>query len=196
VDDFSTDTRAKKIGIGGIKFSEELVHLVYQTKTPNDNWFSHLISNLSESRINIPFACSSFSNGRATSTFCIATHDFTKVTSILKTLGVKEGDETAQPRTQLLSIDYALLKVTQSIGTLTLFPHRRSFSLVGQVVTFLEQAGITVHSFCTSISALAINIDYILLDSAIEALNKLVELPENHAPFRPEFTIKQVPAER
>jgi len=84
------------------------------------------------------------------------------------------------------------LQVIHGVGTLTLFPHRRSLALLGRVVEILGQSGMSIHSLCTSISALAINIDFVLLDQAVEVLEKIVELPQNHAPFRPEFWVRQI----
>ena len=50
---------AMKIGIGGIKFSEELVHISHRTVVPADSSFADLIRRLAEKRINVPFVCSS-----------------------------------------------------------------------------------------------------------------------------------------
>ena len=90
------------------------------------------------------------------------------------------------------SPQYTTLQIVHQVGTLTLFPHKRSLDMLGLAVEVLISAGITIHSFCTSISALAVNIDYHRLDSAAAALRRVFELPENHAPFRPEFCVRQL----
>jgi hypothetical protein len=64
--------------------------------------------------------------------------------------------------------------------------------MLGHIVAILGQSGIVIQSLCTSISALAINVPYHLLDTAVEVLEKIVELPDNHAPFRPEFSVRQI----
>jgi len=89
------------------------------------------------------------------------------------------------------TVDRAVERITR-IGTLTIFPHRRSPTLLGRVVASLAEAGITVHSLCTSISALSVNIDFPLLDEAVAILDAVVDLPEHHSPFRPEFSITQI----
>ncbi len=179
-----------KIGIGGIKFSEELVHISHRTVVPADSSFADLIRRLAEKRINVPFVCSSVYDDAALCTFCIATTDFPSLERLLaapSTLG-----EPADALSSALLSNPEHLKITQRVGTLTLFPHRRSLALFGRIVELFGQSGIIIHSLCTSISALAINVDYHALDLVAEVLGKIVELPENHAPFRPEFCVRQI----
>ncbi len=190
------ETGKTKIGIGGIKFSPELVQYSHQALSPADRSLAGLLRCLAERRINLPFLCLSFADSRAHSTFCIAATDHAQVEMLLDAYprtsdkdypgfsGRGQSSKIRFLRDQLQSI--------HGVGTLTLFPHRRSLLLLGRVVELLGQAGISIHSLCTSISALAINIDYLLLDQAVAVLERMVELPDNHAPFRPEFSVRQI----
>lgn len=178
-----------KIGIGGIKFSEELVHVTYRAFSLTDRSFADLLQHLGRQRINLPFVCQGREGEGQVSTFCVAATDFVKLAAFLDGFAVptEQGHPSAQgPLVQ------DCIKIIANVGTLTLFPHRRSLALLGRVVETLTESGIAVHSLCTSISALAVNIDYPLLDRAAEVLGKIVELPDDHAPFRPEFCIKQI----
>jgi hypothetical protein len=186
VDDAFSETGVMKMSLGGIKFSEKLVHVSHCVLSLSDRSFVHLIERIAEKHINIPFLCT----GALRSTFCIAAADFVFLEKLL------DSHTSPGKQTHLQTpADPALrdqLQITHSVGTLTLFPHRRSLVMLGQVVEILGQAGIVIHSLCTSISAVALNLDFHLLDPAVEVLEKIVELPDNHAPFRPEFSVKQI----
>jgi hypothetical protein len=179
-----------KIGIGGIKFSEELVHVSHRAVAPDDQYFVDLVKHIAENRINIPFLCSSVYGDEFLGTFCIAATDFALLARIIGTLSSLREKKKCKSSPGFLN--HESLKITQGVGTLTLFPHRRSLALIGRLVGTLGEAGIVIHSLCTSISALAINVDYHLLDFAVEVLEKIVELPEDHAPFRADFSVRQV----
>jgi hypothetical protein len=179
-----------KIGLGGIKFSEELVHVSHRAVSLSDSSFADLIGRIAANRINIPFACSGAYGGEVLSSFCIAAADFSSVERLLETVPQIDGPASTASATGLARCEP--LKIIRSVGTLTLFPHRRSLALLGRIVEILCQSPIVIHSLCTSISALAINVDYHLLDLAVEVLDRIIELPEDHAPFRPEFSVRQL----
>ena len=192
VDDYPIEIGVMKIGIGGIKFSEELVQVSLCTLLPatNSGLLVELIGRITEKRINIPFVCSGRHGRNSLYTFCVAAADFQAVAGILENWLPPEENESFpfdeySPR-------FNTLQIVQQVGTLTLFPHKRSLGMLGLAVEVLTSAGIAVHSFCTSISALAVNIDYHRLDAAALVLRGIFELPENHAPFRPEFCVRQL----
>jgi hypothetical protein len=175
-----------KIGIGGIKFSGELVQISQRALLPSDASFVDLLRDITAARINIPYGCSSVYGNEIVNTFCVAVADFVTLerllqnrSKLLSAVGRSSGDDPT---------------IIRRVGTLTIFPHRRSFAMLGRIVAILDKSTIRIYGLCTSISAIAINIDYQLLDSAAEVLKEIVELPDNHAPFRPEFCVRQVSA--
>ena len=196
MDDYLSVSGEMKIGIGGIRFSPELVQYTHHAVSPADRSFADLLRRLAEHRINLSFACTGVVGETVHSTFCLAAGDFAAVEMLLD--AEPSQDEHPSRRPQDGAGDpggpslRARFEIIHRVGTLTIFPHRRSLLLLGRVVETLARAGIAIHSLCTSISALAINIDYLLLDRAVEALDKIVELPDNHAPYRPEFCIRQI----
>ena len=189
MDAYCNETEEIKIGIGGIKFSPELVQYTHHSRLPADELPVDFLRCLTEQRINLPFLCSCSVGDGVRSTFCVTASDAPRVEMLL-TDGVAAGGRNWQSSEGVSLLDQ--LEIIHGVGTLTLFPHRRSLMLLGRVVEILGQSEITIHSLCTSISALAINIDYQLLDQAVGELRKIIELPNDHAPFRPEFCVRQI----
>lgn len=178
-----------KIAIGGIKFSEELAHLLYRTEDgiPGPA-LDEVLARLAQGRLNLSFlTVNGRGEGRSEAVFCLAEADFHAAETLLRQLSLMPREDAGG------GVDHgpATVLVRRRVGTLTIFPHRRSYDLLGRVIATLAAAGIVVHSFCTSISALAVNIDHRLLVKAVEVLEDLLQLPENHAPFHPEFCIRQ-----
>lgn len=185
-----------KIGIGGIKFSEERFHLTHRAHSATDRSFAGLLREIANHRINLPFVCTRAGGEVHVSTFCIAAGDFPLLAGLLDDLP-NSNPPPAQVGTLPFGYNFSgtsfrsQLEVIPRVGTLTLFPHRRDLALLGRVVEGVARSGIAIHSLCTSISALVLNIDYVLLDRAVKALEDIVVLPDNHAPFRPEFCVRQ-----
>lgn len=162
--------------VGGIKFSEELVHIGLVCGETTHWSIEDILKQLAEKTINIPFLCHSGVSTSTESIFCVDRKDFDIVQSVLNSPLFAESTFT----------------VIHSVGTLTVFPHRYSFQFLGQILAVITGYNYPVYSLSTSISAVAINTDYFSLDSIVEKLQTVVELPENHAPFRQEFCLKQV----
>jgi aspartokinase len=133
----------------------------------------------------MPFFCSGDDGESVHSSFCVAAADALQIDQILLAMGEDwNGDGNLQISEQVAKIE--------RVGTLTLFPHRHSPALLGRVTASLAGAGIVIHSLCTSISALSVNIDYGLLEQAAALLQSIVVLPDHHAPFRADFAILQI----
>ena len=176
---------SQRIDIGGIRFSVELVHYRHRQLSPADRSLADLLRAVAERRINMPFFCSGRTGELASSSFCVAAADALQVDQVVLAL---DAGPTAAGAPAMAG---RLAKI-ERVGTLTLFPHRHSPGLLGRVTASLAGAGITIHSLCTSISALSVNLDFDLLDRAAAILQPVVALPEHHAPFRPEFAIRQI----
>lgn len=175
--DLPSQESENRIAIGGIKFSEELVQIgVACRKTTNDWSFEDVLQLLAENIINIPFLCHSSITSAPESVFCVDCNDFDTVQNLLN----------ASP------FDKDSFQLKRAVGTLTLFPHRYSFHFLGLIISVLSRFSYPIYSLSTSISAVAINTDFFSLDSIAEKLQTVIDLPENHAPFRQEFCLKQI----
>ncbi len=166
----------RKIAIGGIKFSEELVHIRLMAQKLKDTSFSGVLQLIAQKHINIPFISHSTTSDSDTISFCINNDDLDQVQSLLRAA----------------TFHCSSIQVIKGIGTLTIFPHKNSFSLLGNVVGIFGKHQFPLYSLCTSISAIAFNTDYIHLDHVAERLATIIELPDNHAPFRQQFCLKQM----
>jgi len=166
------------IRLGGIKFSEELVQITVSRTSVHDSEIQYLLNLMTGKKINLPFLCHTGAASEADSTtvFCVERSEY----------------DTVQ---QLLSL--STLHISQwfsipSVGTVTIFPHRNSFRVLGTSLAVFGKNGYPVYSVGTSISALAVNTDFSMLDEIASSLQQYFELPENHAPFRPEFQLKEM----
>ncbi len=166
-----------KISIGGIKFSEKLTHISLVKDTAEDSSIDDLLRLLAKRRINIPFLChSSTLYASQRSCFCVSCENFPGVLSLLN----------------FSSFSNLNIKVVPAVGTITLFPHKNSFQLLGQIIQTFGKFNIPIYSMSSSISAIALNTDFTSLDMVAENLQGVTSLPENHAPFRQEFCLKEL----
>lgn len=168
----------KKITIGGIKLSPELVQFNLFSGMAAGLPLTSVLRRIARERVNVTFLCLSCSTDDAKTdiigSFCVSADDFPCVKQMV------DAEAGAGHRVEILA----------PVGTITLFPHHHSFVLLGGVLNALAKAGIPVHAVCTSLSSLAINTEYRLLDRAVEELEKILDLRVNHAPFRPELDLK------
>lgn len=165
-----------KIRIGGIKFSEELAQVTVVREPAGETSFDDLLRQLAGRQINIPFICHDNSTDNAEISLCTLLSELGRVQEVL----------------HFFSCTNRTIRIIPSVGTLTLFPHRNSFRLLGLVIAFFGRNRYPIHSLSTSISAIALNTDFCLLDEIAVKLQSVVELPENHAPFRQEFRLTQM----
>ncbi|MBW1635414.1 MAG: hypothetical protein JRJ68_03970 [Deltaproteobacteria bacterium] len=168
--------KERKISIGGIKFSEELVQVSLLKAGESKSSFGDLLQLLSEKKINITFLCHSAGSLHSKSSFCVGCIDFATVQEILDF-------------PSLASLD---IEVIRSVGTITLFPHRNSLHLLGLILNVFGKFDFPVYSLSTSISAIAVNTAYSDLARIADKLQDVVFLPDNHAPFRKEFRLKEI----
>lgn len=166
-----------KIAIGGIKFSEKLTHISLVKCAPDASSIDDLLYLLAKKRINIPFLCHSLTApSEQRSSFCINHENYPCVQTLLHFSSFKNQN----------------IKVIQSVGTITLFPHKNSFRLLGKILQTFGKFDIPLYSMSSSISAIALNTDYLNLDMVAEKIQEVTSLPKNHAPFRQEFRLREL----
>ncbi len=164
------------IHISGIKLSNELVQFNWVKHTSETVAGSDFFRLLAENRVNISFLCTGTLEEGKISCCCVETEYFDLVKKLLEQAADMRQD----------------IEILPHVGTLTLYPHRCNLKLLGLVMSELGKAGIPVYAIGTSISALTLSTDYRLLNRAVDILGEVMNLPPNHAPFRPEFRIKQL----
>ena len=166
----------EKIRIGGIKFSDELVQVTVASTSSDESSICHLLHLIADKKINIPFLCHSVVTKTPETIFCVDRSELGNIQQILSSSSFQNEHITIIP----------------SVGTFTLFPHRNEFKLLGLVINFFGKYRFPIHSLSTSISAIALNTDYFLLDKIAKELQAILALPENHAPFRQGFRVTQI----
>lgn len=165
-----------KFRIGGIKLSQELVQYNLSRCVPMNLVLTPLLRHVAEHRINLTFLSLNCSETGSVCSFCIDADDRNRFDELVA----------------LVLSSERRLDVIAPIGTITVFPHHHSLRLVGLIVDILGKARIPMHALCTSLSSLAITTDYQLLDQAVDELQKVLDLPSNHAPFYSEFDLKAI----
>ncbi len=161
----------QKISIGGIKFSEELVHLQISGSAT-----VRLLRSIADAALNLPFLCYGGPGDGDRTSLCVRRQDFADLQRLLG----------------LPAIDRTRLEITTGVGTITIFPHNNSLALIGLLLNRFALLSNPIHSLSTSISAIAINTTFILLDEIAADLQMFLRLPGNHAPFRQTLRVEQL----
>lgn len=168
-----------RTSIGGIKLSEELVQI--RVLLPTDGYsITTLLKPIAERQISIGSLNHSTIEGGVSLLFTVARDDFDTAFGALCTSG-GVGKEDIQS--------------LHGVGSISIFPHRNSSALLIDVCCLFARNNLPIHSLATSISAISVSTDYFLLEKACQAIENTFILPENHAPFRQEFRIQQIPLE-
>ena len=165
----------QKIRINGIKLSHELVQINLLNRCfPPDSRFL-FFRLLAQNQINIPFVLATGMGEKIQGSCCVAAEDAKRT----KQLVAREPDlkET--------------IEFISSVGALSVFPHQSKLKLLGLCVYILGKVRLPLYGMATSISSLTFITDYLQLDGAASVLLKYLDLPVNHAPFRPEIQVIQ-----
>jgi len=159
-----------KLPIGGLKLSSELIQI---RLLPNSGFSVHeMFRCLADHKINVMMVSLDATDGELTGIGCIFAEDRLLAEAALKPLA-------------------AALDMISPVCAMTIFPHQARLLLIGKILSALGEDKLPVYGMASSHSALTLTTDYRRLDDAVSAVCRIVSLPENHAPFRPDFRIKQ-----
>ncbi|MDH3344127.1 MAG: hypothetical protein OEL58_02715 [Desulfobacteraceae bacterium] len=165
----------KKIRINGIKLSTELVQVNLLNRSfPHDSrpLFFQL---LAQYQINIPFILISGMGEKIIGSCCVAAEDIDRIKILV----------AGEPKLK------ENLEFIPDVGTLSIFPHHSNLKLLGVSFYLLSKVRLPLYGMASSISSLTFITDYSLLDEAVTTLLEYMDLPANHAPFRPETHVIQ-----
>jgi hypothetical protein len=172
----STSETHPRIRIGGIKLSPELVQFSFSRPVGQESQLSAILRAIAGRAVNIPFLSLSSASGGSHISLCVAAESHIIVRTLI--------EYHLQQRQQIHCLP--------EVGTISLFPHRYSFELVGRLISRMVEAEIPIYGICSSISALTVVTVFRRQEDAVTALESFIELPANHAPFRQEFDIRQI----
>jgi hypothetical protein len=167
----SMETYLSKWAVGGLKLSEELIQISLSPK--RDQSVEAMFQRLTDRHINLTGVTLEAIKGQLKGWCCI----------------LSEDRAAAEEALQSFAGSFAM---RLSVGSLTVFPHQSRLELLGHLLSVLGHYGIPIYGVASSFSSLVITTDYGRLDDAVRAVCQVVTLPENHAPFRPEFRVNQV----
>jgi len=166
----------EKITIGGIKFSPEQVQLTLPNILLAETALNLLLKNLAQQEINLTFLCINNSQ-ESFASLCLASSDYIGVQGMINDI--------------LQSCDIVPTVIT-SVGTLSLFPHQSSMSILGHTLSVFGEYNLPVYAMGSSLSAIVIVTDYDRLDQAAETLQSVFHLPDNHSPFNHQPSVNTI----
>ena len=105
---------------------------------------------------------------------------------------VESGDISRVKK--VIDIEPALkenIEYISPVGALSIFPHHSKLKLLGLSFYILGKQQLPLYGMASSISSLTFITDYSQLDEAVSILLEYMDLPPNHAPFRPEIHVIQ-----
>ena len=77
------------------------------------------------------------------------------------------------------------------VGIISIFPHHSALKILGIIMVSWGRQSIPIHGIATSLSAISFTTDYHVIDKAVEVLQALFQLPDDHAPLKPEILYYQ-----
>lgn len=77
------------------------------------------------------------------------------------------------------------------VGIISIFPHHSALKMLALIMVSWGKQSIPIHGIATSLSAISLTTDYHVVDKAVEVIQGLFQLPDNHAPLKPELLYYQ-----
>jgi aspartokinase len=168
----------EKLKIGGLKQSLELCQFDLRGSDSSEEIASGVSKLLASQEINMELLTYYPNKNRCHQfTFCISHDKFSTASRILD----KEG---------FLPMGWEI-NSRGHVGTITIFPHQSAIKILGIILASWAAQLIPIHGIASSLSALSFVTDYHLIDKATEVIQDLFQLPDDHAPFKPEIRYRQ-----
>ena len=165
----------KKIRINGIKLSMELVQINLLNRFFSQDFRVLFFQLLAQHQINIPFILTSGMGEKNIGSCCVAAEDFHRIKKVVA------GEPKLKENLEFIS----------GVGTLSIFPHHSKLKLLGLSFYLFGRKHLPLYGMASSISSLTFITDHSQLDNAVSILLEYMDLPPNHAPFRPEIHVIQ-----
>ena len=169
----------EKVKLGGLKQSLELCQFdLTGSANVSENMVSKISTLLASQKINIELLTYNLKrNKNQQLTLCISQDTCVKVSKLL-------GKDSFLPAGWGVHC-------REHVGVLTLFPHRSAMKILGLVIASWASQSIPVYGIATSLSAISFITDYHRVDRGIKAIQNSFQLPDNHAPIKPEILYYQ-----
>ena len=165
---------AALIPLGGMKFSEELALAALSADTSPMGDEVDVLKALAGHQVNLFYLSVSRSAGRTQVCLCVAADQIKRVEGVAAARGL-----------------WTCRSIT-SVGLLTFFPHECRLETLTRSLRVFAEFRLPVFGVASTLSALTFVTAFEALGPASERLRDVFGLPDNHAPFAPEFRVKPV----
>jgi len=164
----------EKLRIGGLKLSLELSQFDLRGPDSSEKIVSGISKLLASQKINMEFLTYyPNTNNYRQLTFCVNQDKSADTSEILR----KEAP---------LPMGWQM-HCRGHVGIISIFPHHSALKMLGLIMVSWGRQSIPVHGIATSLSAISLTTDYDAIDKAVEVIQGLFQLPDNHAPLKPEI---------
>lgn len=168
----------EKVKLGGMKQSLELCQFDLIGSELPERIVPGISRLLASQKINIALITyNQLSNESHQLTICPHQYDSSRTSGILTATGT-------------LPVGWAM-HTREHVGIITVYPHRSPIKILGGVMMSWASESIPIYGIATSLSAISFITDYGMIDKGIAVLRKTFQLPEDHAPIKPELVYYQ-----
>jgi aspartokinase len=168
----------EKVKLGGMKQSLELCQFDLRGPDSPERIVPRVSKLLASQKINIAFLTySQLNSGFHQLTICPHQYDFTRTSGVLNAKDTLPRGWAIQSR--------------EHVGILTVYPHRSPIKILGCVMVSWAAQSIPIYGIATSLSAISFITDYHTIDKGIEVVQSSFQLPDDHAPIKPELIYYQ-----
>jgi aspartokinase len=168
----------EKLKVGGLKRSLELCQFDLRGRESSEKTVSKISKLLASQKCNIEFLTYNPKSNRSPQlTLCVSQDQSSRTSEILK----KDG---------MLPPGWHMT-CREHVGILTVFPHHSATQILAVIMVSWGRQSIPVYGIATSLSAISFVTDYHIIDTAVEAIQDSLQLPENRTPLKPEIRYYQ-----
>ena len=163
-----------RLKIGGLKLSVALCQFELRGPGPPQKTASTLSKALAAEKINIEFLTYNLSkDGAYHISICVNQDKYYSTSKIVQEKGY-------------LPVNWEVIS-REKIGMVTIFPYHSALAVLGVIMATWGENSIPVYGVATSLSAISFLTDFQAIDKAVEVIQSSFQLPDNHAPLKPEL---------
>jgi aspartokinase len=164
----------EKLKIGGLKLSSALCQFELAGWDPPQKILSAASGLLSAQKINIEFLThNTDKSNRCQISLCVGEENFSAAATLFQ-------------KDDWLPLNWTVIS-TENVGMVTIFPYQSALAVLGIVLGAWKENSVPVYGVATSLSAISILTDFSAIDKAVEVIQASFQLPDNHAPLKPEL---------
>ncbi|MFW6115195.1 MAG: hypothetical protein ACOC6E_02735 [Thermodesulfobacteriota bacterium] len=168
----------EKVKLGGMKQSLELCQFDLRGPDVPERVIPNLSRLLASQKINIGFITyNQLSSEFHHITICPYQDDFSSTSRILNAAGT-------------LPVGWEM-HAREHVGTITVYPHRSPIKILAGVMMTWASESIPIYGIATSLSAISFITEYGMIDKGVALLRTAFEMPDDHAPVKPELIYYQ-----